>query len=175
MHAARHASPFPPGFPPGSPPHPPPPLPLPSPRSIACTLQLLLFFFIAIFALHPHTYLEAHDPTALHFFKMPVLFLMLITVLNDGTLITVAYDNVNPSKQPEKWNLKALWAIAAVLSVVALVSSLLLLWAALDSWNPHGLFARFHLPGMKFDQIVTMMYLKGEGPPAAVYKLGCCL
>lgn len=49
------------------------------------------------------------DPAALHFFKMPVLFLMLITVLNDGTLITVAYDNVNPSKQPEKWNLKALW------------------------------------------------------------------
>jgi H+-transporting ATPase len=40
---------------------------------------------------------------------MPVLFLMLITVLNDGTLITVAYDNVNPSKMPEKWNLKALW------------------------------------------------------------------
>ncbi|KAI8475078.1 MAG: hypothetical protein J3K34DRAFT_517717 [Monoraphidium minutum] len=127
---------------------------------IACTLQLLLFFFIAIFALHPHEYLEEHDPTALHFFKMPVLFLMLITVLNDGTLITVAYDNVNPSKQPEKWNLKALWAIAAVLSLTALASSLLLLWAALDSWNPNGLFAKFGLPGMKFDQIVTMIYLK---------------
>ena len=84
--------------------------PLPHrPRRIACTLQLLLFYFSAIFALHPHAYLGEHDPTALHFFKMPVLFLMLITVLNDGTLITVAYDNVNFAKEPEKWNLKALW------------------------------------------------------------------
>jgi H+-transporting ATPase len=78
------------------------------PLSIACTLQLLLFFFIAIFALPPKHYMPT-DPTALEFFKMPVLFLMLITVLNDGTLITVAYDNVKPSKVPEKWNLKALW------------------------------------------------------------------
>jgi hypothetical protein len=89
----------------------PRPRPRPAPcahDSIACTLQLLLFFFIAIFALPPRHYLP-DDPTALAFFKMPVLFLMLITVLNDGTLITVAYDNVNPSKEPEKWNLKALW------------------------------------------------------------------
>jgi hypothetical protein len=47
--------------------------PRPAPRRIACTLQLLLFFFIAMFALHPHEYLEEADPTALHFFKMPVL------------------------------------------------------------------------------------------------------
>jgi len=91
---------------------------------------------------------------------MPVLFLMLITVLNDGTLITVAYDNVNPSKTPEKWNLKALWTVSSVLASVALLSSLLLLWAALDSWNPHGVFHKMGLPPIKFDQIVTMMYLK---------------
>lgn len=103
---------------------------------------------------------------------------MLITVLNDGTLITVAYDNVNPSKQPDKWNLKALWwaatvcvvacvgpravrccwqapsrprpprthhprrAVSVVLSAVALLSSLILLWAAVDSGNPGSLFSR---------------------------------
>jgi hypothetical protein len=50
---------------------------------------------------------------------MPVLFLMLITVLNDGTLITVAYDNVNPSKVPEKWHLKALWCAASALGAPA--------------------------------------------------------
>ncbi|GBF93619.1 H+-transporting ATPase [Raphidocelis subcapitata] len=127
---------------------------------IACTLQLLLFFFIAIFAIHPHSYMESWDPTALHFFKMPVLFLMLITVLNDGTLITVAYDNVNPSKQPEKWNLVALWAVSIVLSIVALLSSLLLLWAAVDSGNPGSLFSKMGLPRMDFDQVVTMIYLK---------------
>jgi hypothetical protein len=79
-----------------------------SPCSIACTLQLVTFFFIAIFALHPHDYnktLTGEDEYP-HFFKMPVLMLILITVLNDGTLISVAYDHVKPSRHPEKWNLK---------------------------------------------------------------------
>lgn len=61
----------------------------------------MTFFFIAIFALHPKDYGHAE-----HFFKMPVLMLILITVLNDGTLISVAYDHVKPSHYPEKWNLK---------------------------------------------------------------------
>ena len=30
------------------------------------------------------------------------MMLMLITLLNDGTLISIGYDNVNPSKTPEK-------------------------------------------------------------------------
>lgn len=72
--------------------------------SIACTLQLVTFFFIAIFALHPHDYHNTEEYP--HFFKMPVLMLILITVLNDGTLISVAYDHVNPARHPEKWNLK---------------------------------------------------------------------
>jgi H+-transporting ATPase len=61
----------------------------------------VVFFFIAILSLHPVAY--GHEE---HFFKMPVLMLILITVLNDGTLISVAYDHVVPSHQPEKWNLK---------------------------------------------------------------------
>ncbi len=40
------------------------------------------------------------------FFKMPVIMLMLITLLNDGALVSIGYDNVTPSKYPEKWNLK---------------------------------------------------------------------
>lgn len=65
----------------------------------------MTFFFIAIFALHPHDYHPDNEEYP-HFFKMPVLMLILITVLNDGTLISVAYDHVNPSHHPEKWNLK---------------------------------------------------------------------
>lgn len=37
---------------------------------------------------------------------MPVIMLMLITLLNDGTLISIGYDNVKASSRPEKWNLK---------------------------------------------------------------------
>ena len=30
-------------------------------------------------------------------FQLPVLMLMLITLLNDGTLISIGYDNVKPN------------------------------------------------------------------------------
>jgi hypothetical protein len=45
-------------------------------------------------------------PECPSFFQLPVLLLMLITLLNDGTLISIGYDNVTPSNRPEKWNLK---------------------------------------------------------------------
>jgi H+-transporting ATPase len=118
------------------------------------------FFFVAVLALHPHEYMEEWDPSAPHFFKMPVLMLILITVLNDGTLCTIAYDHVIPSNQPEKWNLKVLWLVSFQLAMVAMASSLLLLWACLDSGHPNSLFKKFGLPHMYFDQVITTMYLK---------------
>ncbi|RYY87025.1 hypothetical protein EON63_04735 [archaeon] len=42
------------------------------------------------------------------FFHMPVLMLMLITLLNDGTMIAIGYDNVSARSEPEKWNLKVI-------------------------------------------------------------------
>lgn len=50
---------------------------------------------------------------------MPVLMLMLITLLNDGTLISIGYDNVVPSQIPEKWNLYVLFTVASVLGEAA--------------------------------------------------------
>ena len=49
---------------------------------------------------------------------MPVLMLMLITLLNDGTLIAIGYDNVNPRKCPESWNLQLLFLVGAVLQLL---------------------------------------------------------
>lgn len=40
------------------------------------------------------------------FFQLPVLMLMLITLLNDGTLISIGYDRVTPNPRPDKWNLR---------------------------------------------------------------------
>ena len=65
---------------------------------ISATLQLLFFFFISIFAFKPSTYNEEWP----EFFRMPVLMLMLITVLNDGTLITIAYDTAKANETPNK-------------------------------------------------------------------------
>jgi len=94
------------------------------------------------------------------FFQLPVLMLMLITLLNDGALISIGYDNVRPSPIPERWNILFLFIVSSVLGAVACGSSLLLLWAALDSNNPSGVFAGMSLPPMEYGQIITMIYLK---------------
>ena len=90
---------------------------------IAATLQLVTFFFIAVFAFRPINYMPSDWETQDDFpdseewppfFHMPVLMLMLITLLNDGTLITIGYDYAVPTETPPKWNLRFLFSMAAV-------------------------------------------------------------
>jgi H+-transporting ATPase len=136
---------------------------------IAATLQLLIFFFIAVFSFKPVDYMpdnwqdDSNFPDSQEwpkFFHMPVLMLMLITLLNDGTLIAIGYDNVKPRQSPETWNLQALFCISSVLSCVALVSSLILLYVLLDSWNDNGIFQTWGLGGLSIGQVTTSIYLK---------------
>ena len=138
---------------------------------IAATLQLLVFFFIAIFSFQPIDFQPAPD-TCLNgrcfpdnfawpdFFKMPVIMLMLITLLNDGTLIAIGYDNVVPRDTPEKWNLPALFAVSVVLAAVSCFSSLLLLYFSLSSWEPNGAYQSIGLGGLSYGQVTTSIYLK---------------
>lgn len=136
---------------------------------IAATFQLLVFFFIAVFTFRPIDYQPSDYETISgfpdkelwpEFFHMPVLMLILITVLNDGTLIAVGYDNVTARNTPEKWNLPALFAISLVLAAIACVSSLILLYFSLDSWRSDGLYQSIGLGGLSFGQVITSLYLK---------------
>ena len=126
---------------------------------VSATLQLVFFFFIAVFALPPSKYGVVGTDT--EFFHLPVLMFMLITLLNDGTLMAIGYDNVVPNARPMKWNLPALFFVAAVLAAVACVSSLLLLWMELDAHlNTNSWYGSMGLPRLRYEQIVTSVYLK---------------
>jgi H+-transporting ATPase len=136
---------------------------------IAATLQLLLFFFIAVFWFEPDEYMPSNWETRDDFpdahewpsyFHMPVLMLMLITLLNDGTLIAIGYDRVIPRLTPEKWNLPVLFTVSFVLAGIALISSLLLLGLMLSSWQERSLFQTSGLGGLSYGQITTAIYLK---------------
>ena len=127
---------------------------------VAATLQLLCFFFIAIFSFHPIDYTPEGQEEWPEFFHMPVLMLMLITVLNDGTLITIAYDYAEASTTPDKWNLPVTFLISSTLGAVSCGSSLLLLFFLLDSWNPEGFFHKVGMRGVEYGQITTAIYLK---------------
>jgi H+-transporting ATPase len=136
---------------------------------IAATLQLLVFFFVAVFAFKPIEYMPngwetrddfPDDKEWPNFFKMPVLMLMLITLLNDGTLIAIGYDNAEARMVPEKWNLPALYTVSAVMAAVSCLSSLILLYLELTSWEKGNVFQAFGIGGLSYGQITTSIYLK---------------
>jgi H+-transporting ATPase len=129
---------------------------------IAATLQLLLFFFIAIFAFRPSDYEpeDMDDHNWPDFFHMPVIMLMIITLLNDGTLIAIGYDNVQPPSTPAVWNLRVLFVLGIVLAGVACISSLLLLHLSLTSWMEGSFYQYIGLGGISYGQITTSIFLK---------------
>jgi len=131
---------------------------------IAATLQLLVFFFISVFAFKPIEYDQPEYPQDgkewPEFFHMPVIMLMLITLLNDGTLITIAYDNARANEMPDKWNLPVLFVTSSILGAISCVSSLFILHFLLDIWNEDGLFQSLGMKGVQYGQITTAIYLK---------------
>merc|ERR1712147_481053 len=136
---------------------------------IAATLQLLCFFFIAVFAYRPNDYMPKdweHDAEFMDtqewppFFHMPVLMLMLITLLNDGTLITIGYDIAVAPKTPPKWNLPFLFSMAFVQSFVAMISSINLLYILLHSWDQGSMMRQLGLGGISYGKITSSVYLK---------------
>jgi H+-transporting ATPase len=130
---------------------------------IAATLQLLLFFFIGVFAYKPSSYvtdLTTDADSWPDYFHMPVLMLMLITLLNDGALIAIGYDNVVPSQTPCVWNLRVLFTVGGVLAAVACLSSLLLLAALLASGQDGSFFQSVGLGVLTYGQVTTSIYLK---------------
>ena len=57
---------------------------------------------------------------------------MVITILNDGCIISIAYDTVLAAPKPEKWRLKECSVVSSVLGIVAVGSSILLLSLSLS-------------------------------------------
>jgi H+-transporting ATPase len=137
---------------------------------IACTMQLLLFFFISVLLVHPRDFdevwrhdsygVEEHTYQAHRYFKLPVIALVLITILNDGTIIAIAYDKVIPSNRPEKWRLPYVFATAFVLGGIAVVSSIMLLFMGLNSHHANSHFKYFNLEPINYSKVMMMMYLK---------------
>jgi H+-transporting ATPase len=136
---------------------------------IAATLQLLTFFFISVFAYRPNEYMPhdwQHDPEFMDttewppFFHMPVLMLMLITLLNDGTLITIGYDYASAPKTPPKWNMPFLFSMAFVQAFVAMISSVNLLHILLHSWDHNSMMRQLGLGGISYGKITSSVYLK---------------
>ncbi len=101
---------------------------------IAETLRVLFFMTLAI--------------VVFNFYPLTAVMIVMLALLNDGAILSIAYDNVHYKDQPEAWNMRMVLGIATVLGVIGVVSAF-------------GLFYLgervFHLDRA---HIQTLMYLK---------------
>jgi H+-transporting ATPase len=100
---------------------------------IAETLRVLLFISLVILIFN--------------FFPVTAMQIVLLALLNDGAILSIAYDNVRYRNQPEAWNMRVVLGMATILGVV----------------GPLAAFGMFYLGDRVFHlghpELRTMMYL----------------
>ena len=101
---------------------------------IAETLRVLFFMTLAILVFN--------------FYPVTAVMIVMLALLNDGAILSIAYDNVHYKDKPEAWNMRLVLGISSVLGVIGVVAAF-------------GLFYLgervFHLDRA---HIQTLMYLK---------------
>lgn len=70
-----------------------------------------------------------------NFYPITALMIVLLALLNDVPIMTIAYDNVKYSNQPEKWDLRIILGIAMFLGVLGVIESFLVLYLGINILN----------------------------------------
>ena len=100
---------------------------------ISETIALLGFVTIAI--------------VAYRVYPVTPIMIVLLAILNDGSILSIAYDNTRSASVPLRWNMAFVMGLASVLGAYAIVRSL-------------GIFAiSTHFLELNMDQVRTMIYL----------------
>ena len=101
---------------------------------IAETIRVLLFMTLSILVFN--------------FYPVTAVMIVLLALLNDGAILSIAYDRVRYSQRPEAWDLPVVLGMATVLGVTGVIAS----------------FGLFYLGERVFhfsrDFLQTLMYLK---------------
>ncbi len=76
---------------------------------IAETLRVLFFMTLAILVFN--------------FYPLTAVMIVMLALLNDGAILSIAYDNVHYKDKPETWNMRLVLAIASVLGFVGPIAA----------------------------------------------------
>ncbi len=87
---------------------------------IAETIRVILFMSLAILIFD--------------FYPITAIMIIMLALLNDIPILTIAFDNVKVAPKPIRWNMKEILTVATVLGLLGVVSSFLLFYL-LESWN----------------------------------------
>ena len=101
---------------------------------IAETLRVLFFMTLAILVFN--------------FYPLTAVMIVMLALLNDGAILSIAYDNVHYKDKPEAWNMRLVLGISTVLGLIGVVSAFGLFYLGERVFH----FDRAH--------IQTLMYLK---------------
>jgi len=66
------------------------------------------------------------------FYPITALMIVLLALLNDAPIMTIAYDNVKYSNEPEKWDLRIILGIATFLGVLGVIESFFVLYLGIN-------------------------------------------
>jgi H+-transporting ATPase len=58
-----------------------------------------------------------------NFYPVTAVMIVLLALLNDGAILSIAYDRVRYSNDPEVWNMRSVLGIACVLGVTGVIAS----------------------------------------------------
>ena len=101
---------------------------------IAETLRVLFFMTLAILVFN--------------FYPVTAVMIVMIALLNDGAILSIAYDNVLYRNKPEAWNMRLVLSISTVLGVIGVAAAFLLFYLGERV---------FHMDRLT---VQTLMYLK---------------
>ncbi|XP_019055640.1 PREDICTED: ATPase 9, plasma membrane-type [Nelumbo nucifera] len=66
-------------------------------------------------------------------FDFSPFMVLIIAILNDGTIMTISKDRVKPSPVPDSWKLKEIFATGIILGTYLAVMTVIFFWAAHDT------------------------------------------
>ncbi len=76
---------------------------------IAETIRVLLFMTLSIIVFN--------------FYPVTAIMIVLLALLNDGAILSIAYDNVRTSPEPEAWNMHRVLGISTLLGIAGVIAS----------------------------------------------------
>lgn len=83
---------------------------------IAETIRVLVFMTLSILVFN--------------FYPVSAVMIVLLAILNDFPIMTIAYDNVLVAERPVRWDMPRVLIVASALGLLGVVSSFLLFWIA---------------------------------------------
>ena len=133
---------------------------------IAETLRVLLFMTASILIFN--------------FYPVTAVMVVMLALLNDGAILSISYDNVHYSNDPERWNMRVVMGIATVLGIIGVISAFGLLYLGESVFQ----LDRAHIQTLIYLKLsvaghLTIFLTRTRGPfwsirPARILLLAVC-